>query len=126
MATFNGVVQVPVKYKGKEFKAPFLLFTGWTIEERRAYAADLRKLRIRWEQWGTPLCELAEDLVLRGEITGCSKSVLRKTMEHITGTYLPGHVSRQTELEYSTCKAFRGQWLDMQIGMVDVPDMGIE
>lgn len=126
MTTVN-VVHVPVKYEGKELKAPFLLFTGWTVEERRAYARDLRTIRAAWENSQRPLCYIAGDLSVDGKISDKSAVTLMTMFDddQIGGYgFLTTYVSSVTGLHIRDCKDFRGKWLDMQIGMVDVPDMG--
>lgn len=114
------VVWVPVTFKGAKFKAPFVMFAGWTMEQRKAYAKDLCKLReihkeARYSHFGG-----IRGLTFRdGVMSRMSQDILLKTLEPIKGNLAKTTEGKLVWLGWD----FEKVWLDMQIGMVKVPEL---
>lgn len=123
-------ILVPFKYMGGTVKLPFVLFVGWTSDERIEFANDLRKIKVRVDselELGNKgyICFEASEALHAAEIS-------KRTVEIIGGT-LPKYSSMSVEvfrqlkaqgLEYDQRQLYgvRSKWLEMQIGMVDVPE----
>lgn len=107
------VIFVPIMYQGRELKAPFLLFVDWTVEQRKRYANDLRRVRERLNSHGETLGirVSAHDAWAQGLVSRDTSTTINETLAH-SGDYDDYFVET---LEYQRL------WLDMQIGMVDVP-----
>lgn len=106
------VIFVPIVYQGRELKAPFLLFVDWTVEQRKRYANDLREVKHRLSSVSFPGIRVhAHDAWTEGK-------VCRETLNTINGTL--AHSGDYDDYFVETLE-YQRLWLDMQIGMVDVP-----
>lgn len=115
------VIFVPIMYQGRELKAPFLLFVDWTVEQRKRYANDLRevkKFRAEEKARGYLPTVTAATVVAhnQGKLDARTLDVVVKTLckhgahdKASNVAWVPGE------------KPLEDLWLDMQIGMVDVP-----
>ena len=123
-------INIPVKIEGGIVTLPFILFTGWTLDERRQYAKDLRYIKTHVDQELAKggrgfICFEAMEALAKCNIAERSASVLSATLPK--GRSLSANVWRQLRtqgihLDLAKLHNIRSKWLQMQIGMVDVPE----
>ncbi len=119
-AMMKECIKVPLQFMGKTIKLPFLLFVGWTVEERREYAAALRKiLEARPYCDESAICFISQELRDVGTLTDREYGMVRGFFDtHMDGGTLPMQVLGVNGLEHAY--DLRTLWLETQIGMVDV------
>jgi hypothetical protein len=114
------IVWVPVTYKGAKFKAPFVMFAGWTMEQRKAYEKDLCKLReLHRQARHTSFGGIRGLILYHGVMSRVSQDTVLKTLAPIKGNLAKTAEGKLVSLGWD----FERVWLDMQIGMVKVPEL---
>lgn len=123
-------INIPVKIEGGIVTLPFILFTGWTLDERRQYAKDLRYIKHKVDQElakgnSAFICLELMEALIKCNVSHRTADVLSATLPK--GRSLSINVWRQLkeqgiDVKPASLYAVRSKWLQMQIGMVDVPE----
>lgn len=113
-------IQVPVTFKGVKLKLPFILFVGWTPENRREFVAELRAMLALTEK----LPELGKanlpDIALEAKnakvITDGHFDRVNKFCDNV-----PANSWEETKVQHALMEeGLATFWIQTQINMMDV------